>query len=78
MTGVDPLLTLADSARQYAFAVDGERAAQATHLAILTTETQAAWQRAQRRTRNRAEDVLAAALRVNGVGPDAATFVVDV
>lgn len=75
---VDPLLTLADAARQYAFAVNSERAAQTTHLAILTTETQAAWQRAQRRTRNRADDLCAAALRANGVEPDAATFVVDV
>ena len=64
---VDPLLTLADSARQYAFAYNAERARETTFIACPTEESKDAWQRAQRRTRNRADDVLAAALRANGV-----------
>lgn len=75
---VDPLLTLADSARQYAFAYNAERAKETTFIACPTEESKDAWQRAQRRTRNRAEDVLAAALRANGVQVDAGPFVVDV
>jgi hypothetical protein len=74
----DPLLTLADAARQYAFAYNAERARETTFIACPTEESKDALMRAQRRTRNRAEDVLAAALRANGVQADRTTFVVDV
>lgn len=77
MTGTDPLLTLADSARQYAFAVNQERARETTFIACPTEESKDAYTRAQRRTLNRAEDVLAAALRANGVQVDRTTFEAD-
>ena len=77
MTGVDPLLTLADAARQYAFAYNAEKAAYTTFLACPDDDTKAAWLRAQRRTGNRCDDLRAAALRANGVEADPGLFGAD-
>ena len=74
----DPILTLADAARHYAFAYNAERAAYTTFLTAPTDESKAAWVWATRRTGNRCDDLRAAALRANGVTPDASLFGTDV
>ena len=74
----DRLLTLADAARQYAFAYNAERATYTEYLIDPCETTKAAWHRAQRRTGNRCDDLRAAALRANGVDAEPGLFGVDV